>query len=122
VGHKLKPGENWKVITKEFAIELLHKDVAGFESALYSLIKVPLSQNQFDALVSFIFNIGMVAFAKSTMLRLLNEGQYDEAADQFLRWIWASNPRRVVSGLLKRRRREQSLFIEEPGGAHGTTG
>ena len=65
---------------------LLHFDVATAEKAINDLVKVPLTQNQFDALVSFVFNVGVEAFKRSTLLKVLNLGNYKEAANQFDRW------------------------------------
>ena len=73
-------------ITRDKAYELFYKDVEWAEEAVNE-VKVPLTQNQFDALVSFVFNIGATAFAKSTMLRMLNVGDYEGAMKQFDRWV-----------------------------------
>ena len=95
-------------ITQERAEELLREDVARFEAAVSRLVTVPLSQGQFDALVSFAFNLGAKALEKSTLLRLLNAGDYYGAAAQFDRWVYASGKK--LSGLVKRRAAERALF------------
>lgn len=71
-GHAVLPNEFFTSITKEQGTDLLRKDVTIAENCINKAVKVPLSQNQFDALVSFVFNNGVNAFLKSTMLRELN--------------------------------------------------
>jgi lysozyme len=111
VGHVVLPGEDdlRGPITKERALELLASDVRAREAAIEKNVKVALTQNQYDALVSLIFNIGVGAFEKSTLLIRLNAGLYNEAADHFLDWRRAgSDP----NFLLERRKRERALFLE----------
>ena len=67
--------------------DALVKDVETAEKAINAGVKVNLSQNQFDALVSFVFNVGVGAFTRSTLLKVLNLGNYTEAAQQFDRWV-----------------------------------
>lgn len=98
-------------ITQERAEELLREDVARFEAAVSRLVKVPLTQGQHDALVSFAFNFGAKALEKSTLLRLLNAGDYSGTAAQFDRWVYASGKK--LSGLVKRRAAERALFEGE---------
>ena len=86
-------------------------DMTYAAQAVDRLVKVPLTQNQFDALVSFVFNIGDGAFAASTLLRYLNKGRYQEAAVEFMRWIHAGGKR--LDGLIRRRRAEQELFLRD---------
>jgi lysozyme len=97
-------------ITIEDAERLLQKDLELFEYKLNSL-KLALNQNQFDALISFIYNIGFSAFNKSTMLTCLKKGKFKEAGMQFSRWIYAAN--RVLNGLVRRREEESKLFNKE---------
>ena len=80
------------------------------EDALAHLVKVPLTQTYFDALASLIFNIGVNAFKRSTLLKLLNVGKYIQAADEFLKWRKAGG--KVVKGLEKRREAERRLFVD----------
>lgn len=96
-------------ITAGQAESLLRKDIAWVEKAVNKLVVVPLTQNQFDALASLVFNIGENGFANSTLLRLLNAGDYEGAANQFLRW----NKQKGVAlkGLTKRREEERKLFL-----------
>lgn len=96
-------------ITPEEAETLLKEDLTRFEKAVDSLVKVPLNSNQFDALVSFVFNIGINAFSGSTLLKLLNNGDYNGASQQFKRWIYG-NGNKVLEGLKKRRTAEEKLF------------
>ncbi len=115
-GHKLNPGEAdlyKNGITKEQALALLKQDVAKAELAVNQLVFVPLSQSQFDALVSFTFNVGRTNFANSTLLKLLNNGNYVGAAEQLLRWnIVTVDGQKIVSkGLVNRRFSERCLFI-----------
>src|SRR6187402_2641122 len=74
------------VLTQEQVLANFAEDVKWAEDAVNKGVKVALTQNQFDALVSFVFNVGASAFAKSTLLKVLNLGNYDEAAKQFDRW------------------------------------
>lgn len=87
----------------------LIEDTRDAEGAINSLVTVPISQNQFDALVSLAFNIGSGNFGRSTLLRLLNKGLYAKAADQFPRWNKSNGI--VLDGLTKRRNDEQRLFL-----------
>ncbi len=97
-----------QTITAERAEQLLREDVRQFEAAVSRLVKVPLKQGQFDSLTSFAFNLGAKALEKSTLLRLLNAGDYPGAAAQFDRWVYASGKK--LSGLVKRRAAERALF------------
>jgi lysozyme len=97
-------------ITRRQASALLLKDVASAVAAVNRLVKVPLTQNQFDALVDFVFNAGAGNFAGSTLLRDLNAGNYAGAAAQFPRWVHAGN--QILAGLVSRRNAEQALFLE----------
>ncbi|MNU90792.1 Lysozyme RrrD [compost metagenome] len=92
------------------AERLLTRDLRVAEGYVNRLVQVKLTQNQFDALVSFVYNVGGDAFAKSTMLRLLNAGEYEGAANQFLRWNKDNG--KVVDGLTNRRRKERELFLK----------
>lgn len=107
VGHLLK-GEKFGEITAEEALQLLAHDMEVAENAINQLVTVPLSQNQFDALASFIFNVGTGAFQKSTLLRLLNQGQYEAVPGQLAQWRKAGG--RVLPGLVQRRQREGELW------------
>jgi lysozyme len=95
-------------ITQEEADKLLMEDVAKFEGSVTRAVKVPLSQNQYDAIVSWTFNLGPSNLSSSTMLRVLNEGEYDEVPSQIRRWNKAGG--RVLEGLIRRRDAEALLF------------
>ena len=107
-GHVLINGEYWESITEEFAEELLRQDLAIAESAVSDYVEVGITQNQYDALVSFTFNVGVNAFHDSTLLRKLNAGD-PSTANEFERWKYAGG--QVVAGLLARRKREKALFL-----------
>lgn len=98
-------------ITLDGAERLLREDLRTAEGHVNKLVKVALTQNQFDALVSFVYNIGGGAFKESTMLRLLNAGDYEGAANQFPRWNKDNG--KVVAGLTNRRREERELFLRK---------
>jgi len=97
-----------QIITKERAEELLRDDVKRFEDQVLRLVKVPLTQGQLDALVSFTYNLGAANLGNSTLLRLLNAGDYKGAAAQFDRWTKAGG--KELPGLVKRRAAERALF------------
>lgn len=97
-------------ITQTEADRLLKNDLIVHCNNVSKLVKVPLNQNQFDALVSFEYNIGYGAFSKSTLLKMLNQKNYKEAAEQFLRWKYAGG--KVLAGLERRRKAEKELFLQ----------
>jgi lysozyme len=101
------PGQT---ITREQADELLCCDVATAVNAVNKFVTIPLTQNEFDALVDFVFNIGVTAFVSSHCLAYLNSSHFDLAEVEFLKWDHASG--KVVSGLLRRRTAERNLFEE----------
>jgi len=101
----VEPGDH---VTKEQALALLRKDAATAAQAVRDLVDVPLNQNQFDALVSFAFNLGGGALAESTLLRKLNNGNYKGAAREFKRWTHAGGVE--LPGLVRRRHAEAHLF------------
>lgn len=96
-------------ITPEKAEKLLNDDLREAESAVNRLVKAPITGNQYDALVSFVYNIGQGAFSESTMLKHLNNGDYQSAANEFPRWRYAGGEE--SAGLVKRRAVEQQLFL-----------
>lgn len=87
---------------------LLTQDLAGAEGALNSGVNIGLNQNQFDALVSFVFNVGRQAFYQSTLRRILNEARYTKVPEQMRRWKWSGGE--VDQGLINRRENEIKLF------------
>ena len=106
-GRKVKLGEQ---ISKTDALELLeivaNKD---FADEIFPSIKVPVAQNQFDAMVSLAYNIGTGSFLKSTLLKKVNAGDFTGAGEEFLRWNKANG--KEVLGLTRRREREKQLFL-----------
>lgn len=96
--------------TKEQADKWLRDDIKDAETAVNRLVKVPLTQNQFDALVDFTFNLGAGNLAKSTLLRLLNKQDYKRASEQFAVWNRAGGF--VRAGLTRRRSAEKELFLK----------
>jgi len=105
--HKVYKG---KKITKEEAEKLLKEDLQIFESAICDVVKVPLNQNQFDGIVSFVYNVGIGAFRTSTMLKFINANHFPLAAGQFDRWIYSKGKK--LEGLVKRRKEEKELFLK----------
>lgn len=95
-------------ITRERALELLAEDASAASAAVNDAVDVPLDQHQFDALTSFVFNVGSGAFRKSTLLSLLNEGKYADVPGQLDRWVKAGG--RTLEGLVRRRKAEGELF------------
>jgi lysozyme len=110
-GHVVLVGEKFSTITKEQASILLAKDVRFAEKTIANVVMCDLTQNEFDALVSFIYNIGGTAFRKSTMLKYLNNEAYLDAADELLKWCHIG--KEVSQGLLRRRKAERALFLKE---------
>jgi len=107
-GRKVVLGET---ITEEQAQEQFLIDTKWAVDAVNSLVKVEINQNQFDALVSITFNIGKGAFSASTLLKLLNQGNFEGAANQF--GVWIKQNKKVLNGLVKRRKVEKDLFLTE---------
>jgi len=89
-------------------LNLLKQDMTPAAQVVTNKVTVPLNQNQFDALTSFTFNVGGAAFSGSTLLKLLNQGQYDEVPPQLRRWNKAGG--KVVQGLINRRENEIKLW------------
>lgn len=96
-------------LTEKAAEIMLAEDLEKFEAGVNKLVKKPLNQNQRGALVSFAYNVGIQAFKDSTLLALLNAGDYKNAADQLLRWNKAGG--KVLKGLTLRREAERELFL-----------
>lgn len=109
-GHAIIPGEQFPQygITELIAENLLKQDVIMAERVINNLVETGLLQNQFDALVSFVYNIGSKAFEESTLLRLINANKVELAAQEFSRWIYAAGV--IQQGLVKRRAAEKIFF------------
>ena len=103
-----EPAEFKRGITRERALELLQSDAGTAAGEISRSVKVHLSQPQVDALVSFAFNVGNGAFRDSTLLRLLNQGDYGSVPAQLNRWTKASG--KTLPGLVRRRQAEGELF------------
>lgn len=99
-----------KTISEEEALDLLRLDVKKAEDAVNRKVLVPISQNQFDALSSFTYNLGEANLATSTLLKLLNQGDYEGAQKEFVKWNRAGG--KILLGLTKRREAEAALFAE----------
>lgn len=107
-----EPGQ---AISEAEAEQLLHDDVQPLESLISAAVTVPIEQHEFDALVSFCFNVGRGNFTKSTLLRRLNAGDHAGAAAEFARWTMAGarivgQPPRTLPGLVARRAAELAMF------------
>jgi lysozyme len=102
-------------ITKAQAESMLKKELVQFEAAVAKAVEVEINDNQYSALISFSYNLGVRSLFESTLLKYLNQGNYQEAADQFLVWDKAQIGTRlqVLPGLARRRRAERSLFLSE---------
>lgn len=110
-GHVVKPHERKRFqhgITETEAEALLRQDVAIAERAVLRLIQVPLTDGQFDALVSFTFNLGSGALQRSTLRRKVNREEHDEVPREFMRWVWAGG--RKLRGLIRRREAEMGVY------------
>jgi lysozyme len=107
-GSDIGPGTVW---TKEKADQRFARDLSKFEQAVSLLVKVPLTQYQFDALVSFTYNLGIGSLKSSTLLKMLNEGYYSNAGLQLLRWT--KNDGVEMAGLVRRRKAELKMFNGE---------
>lgn len=105
-GIKVKKGD---VCTEAQAKAYMAHDLKKFELAVSNVVTVPLSQNQFDALVSLAYNIGTNAFKNSTLVKKLNAGDIRGAANQFDVWVKAGGKR--MQGLVNRRAKEKALFL-----------
>lgn len=117
-GHVIKEGEAFREpMTEPQAVELLKKDISWAENAVREKVKenVPLSQHQFDALVSFVFNLGAGALGSSTLLNRLNSGQHERCVGEFGRWVYQrgkGNRLTPLAGLVKRRAAEALMWME----------
>lgn len=98
-----------RTYAKEEVDSLLQKDVARFERGVLRLCPVPLTQGQFDALVSFSFNLGLGNLQRSTLRMKTNRGEIARASKEFLKWVRANG--KVLSGLVNRRKDEARLFL-----------
>lgn len=123
-GHTNMTGNPPKVvpgltITKEEAQKILEVDLVKYSNHVKRTVKVPLNSNQYGALVSFCYNVGPGNFSKSSVLRMVNAGRFDDVPSRLLRWNKAKNPKtgklRVLRGLTRRRKAEGVLFLTPVG-------
>ncbi|CAI1182868.1 lysozyme [Serratia proteamaculans] len=105
-GRKIGPG---MAIDQATAERLLKCGLVQYEQGVNQLVKVIITQGQFDALVSFAYNLGLRSLSTSTLLRKLNAGDKQGAADEFGKWVNAGGVR--LNGLVKRREAERELFL-----------
>nr|VFK48441.1 MAG: Phage-related lysozyme (muramidase), GH24 family [Candidatus Kentron sp. TC] len=109
-GHVVKEHEDFATdIDEAEAEELLRQDAMIAERAVLRLINVPLTDGQFDALVSFTYNLGGGALQRSTLRRKINREEHGEVPEQFMRWVWAGG--RKLKGLVRRRAAESELYV-----------
>lgn len=108
-GHLIRQDESFTSIDETEADTILAFDLNDAENCITNRVSVTLNQNQFDALVSFVFNVGCSNFTNSTLLKKLNAGDFEGAANEFKRWRYAGGEE--YAGLIARREHEKNLFI-----------
>lgn len=108
-GHTGSDVKENMIITKEQAENLFNLDILVHSNNVSKLVRVNLTQNQFDALVSFEYNVGYGNFLKSTLLKKLNAKDYTGASQEFEKWVYSNKKR--IDGLVKRRQKEKELFL-----------
>ncbi len=108
-GHLIRSNEQFdEAIDIDFATQLLAQDVVIAERAVKRFITAPLYPNQFDALVSFTFNLGAGALQRSTLRQKINRAEHDAVPNELLRWVWAGGQK--LNGLIRRRKAEGYLY------------
>lgn len=112
-GYLLQPGENIAYMSEPEAAAKLKSKINEAENVIDNYVTVPLTQNQYNALASFVYNIGVNAFIGSTLLKKLNRRDYTGAANEMLRWnkITKDSKKIVSQGLVRRRNIEKDLFL-----------
>lgn len=108
-GHTAPDIKAGQRITIEQADRYLADDIRFAEECIQDLVLPPLTQGQYDAICSFIFNLGCVAFSKSTLLKYINTGDIDRAAKEFEKWVHAGGKK--LPGLVRRRQAEAERFV-----------
>jgi len=110
-GHLIRKGEVFpETISEEEGEIILKRDLYKAERSILRNINVPLFDNQFNSLVSWVFNIGSGAIQRSTLRMKLNRGDdIDDVGDEFLKWVYAGGRR--IKGLIRRRKAERLMFI-----------
>jgi GH24 family phage-related lysozyme (muramidase) len=104
-----QPVKEGMTITEDQALQLVQQEVNKLWSQIEQITKVSLNENQMNALVDFAYNLGFNSLKNSTLMRLVNESKFEEAANQFPRWVYAGG--KVLPGLVKRREAERQLFL-----------
>lgn len=108
-GHVVRNPDNFRHgISQREALEILASDVEEAERCVLRFIAVPLTDGQFDALVSFTFNLGSGALQRSTLRRRINRGEHEDVPAEFMKWVWAGG--RKLKGLISRRAEEALLY------------
>ncbi len=108
-GHVLAKGEYYSIISHQNALELLKLDLTSIEKSVIRNINIPLSQNQFDSLVSFTFNVGGGSLQRSRLRQKINYGSsIDEISKEFLYWVYSNG--RKLQGLVRRRIFEARVY------------
>lgn len=110
-GHKILPSDKYNNITPERAELILLKDLLRMERAVLKYIDNELNDDQFASLVSFTFNLGPAALQRSALRQKINYGDYNAAANEFNKWVYAGG--RKIMGLVRRRKVERDLFMSE---------
>jgi len=113
LGHQIQPNElnlMTALLNDEQVLQIFKKDIEGIRSSMNKVIKVPINKNQVLALLSLRYNIGGPAFDKSTLLRILNSGDYNGASLRFAEWRLSEG--KINQGLINRRERERQLFVK----------
>ena len=111
-GHLVKPIDGLKLgnkISQEQSTAFFQRDLESYVKIVNDFVKVPLQQNQFDMLVSLAFNIGIGNFKSSSLLKVLNQGNYVLAGKKFSNWIYSAGKK--SKGLVSRRAKEQDIFL-----------
>lgn len=108
-GHVIRPGESLSSITRAAALSLLRADAQRESAPVAAALHVPVAPHESDALISLAFNVGGARVVKSTLLQHLNAGRTTDAANEFLKWVYAGGKK--LNGLVKRREAERALFV-----------
>ena len=99
-------------ITQSEADQRLRNRLPEFEVGVNGLLARAINSNQFSALVDFAYNLGLEALRESTLLKMVNEGDFAGAANEFGKWVYAGDPPQALPGLVERRAKERTLFLE----------
>jgi lysozyme len=107
-GHQIQPGESYTTITQAQADQLFAQDALNVSAAIMQAVTVPITQNQFDALFNWTYNVGIGAMQSSTLLQKLNQGDYAGAATEFNNWVKSAG--NVNAVLQQREKQNTALF------------